>query len=147
VDRGPPGQWGGRRLWITWSSPSTRWDPGRFIAVRNGTFDPLNFYLIQAIMTLPVAGTYTVLDDVNRPDMICAAIYVTLMTCSIDLLGNVSHVIPILLDDLLCALKQLFVAKIRYISSLLAHFEITGIALSDTQTITKNGGYNTRKTL
>lgn len=54
---------------------TSRWDPARFIAFRSDTFDPLYSYLVDAILTLPVAGEYTVIDDANRADMICAAIY------------------------------------------------------------------------
>lgn len=54
---------------------TTRFDMARFVAFQSGTFDPLNSYLIEAVMKLPKAGEYTVADDVNRPDMICAAIY------------------------------------------------------------------------
>lgn len=59
---------------------SSRWDPARFIGYEAETYDPLNSYLIEAVTRLPKAGEYLVVDDVNRPDMICAAIYNNDMT-------------------------------------------------------------------
>lgn len=60
---------------LTQVKGTSRWDPSRFIAFRTDVFDPLNSYLVDSIQALSAAGTYTVQDDANRPDMICAAIY------------------------------------------------------------------------
>ena len=61
--------------YLTTVTGTSRWDPARFIGFAADTFDPCNSYLVEAVVGLPVAGEYTVIDDANRPDMICAAIY------------------------------------------------------------------------
>lgn len=61
--------------YITNTAVPVKWDPARYIEFRSGTYDPINAYLLRALKDLPVQGTYTVVDDINRPDMISAAIY------------------------------------------------------------------------
>lgn len=66
--------------YLTPAKGTSRWDPARFINYAKDTYDPCNSYMIDAILSLPAVGEYTVLDDMNRPDMICAAIYNDEMT-------------------------------------------------------------------
>ena len=56
-------------------SVDTRFDPMKFFHFNVDNVDPLNAFMITNIKKLPSIGTYTVLKEEKRPDLISYKLY------------------------------------------------------------------------